>query len=104
MLNIIAVVKMSTYQFLIEYANCKTYINISGMCDSVPTSVYLQFEQFVSGRRRKKSFQACPLNYSASCHFIKKSAVNNKTTLNHSPEIQNLRTSSLPPRFPWKDS
>lgn len=77
------------------------------MCDSVPTSVYLQVEQFVSGRMGEKkpnTFQACPLNYSTSCHLIKKSVVINKTTLIHSPEIANLRTSSFLPRLPWKGS
>lgn len=59
---------------------------------------------FLEEEEKKKSFQACPLNYSTSCHLIKKSAVINKTTLNHSPEIANLRTSSLPPRLPWKGS
>lgn len=49
-------------------------------------------------------FQACPLNYSTSCHLIKKPAVINKTTLSHSPAIANLRRSSLSPRLSWKGS
>lgn len=49
-------------------------------------------------------FQACPLNYSTSCHLIKKPAVINKTTLNQSAAIANLRRSSLSPRLSWKGS
>lgn len=59
---------------------------------------------FLRAEEKEIILQACPLNYSTSCHLIKKPAVINKTTLNHSPAVANLRRNSLSPRLPWKGS